>query len=190
MDFRQRPSARSRVYDEFTPPHELVQKDDEELFIINLTGFAKEQLSVQVKRRSRKVVITGERPLADGNRWCRLHKELTVPDCCNIRDVGAKFNDGVLCLSLPKLSFKSPRKEGKYEKEELSDTTEPEKRGLVAPARAMPELRLGDLKLKIGRLDFELYEVKQLAMALAGAVIAAGALGMYMHHKLAQTAER
>ncbi|XP_042391987.1 uncharacterized protein LOC121983074 [Zingiber officinale] len=189
MDFRQRPAARRRVYDDFTPPHELVQKDDEELFIINLTGFAKEQLRVQVKRPSRKVVIIGERPLADGNRWSRLHKEFSVPDCCNIRGVGAKFNDGVLCLSLPKLSFKSPPKEEKYEKDKFGDTTEPGKRGLDAPARAMPELRLGDWKLKVGRLDFELYEVKQLAMTLAGAVIVAGALGMYMHHKLAQTDE-
>ncbi|KAG6507647.1 hypothetical protein ZIOFF_032998 [Zingiber officinale] len=169
MDFRQRPAARRRVYDDFTPPHELVQKDDEELFIINLTGFAKEQLRVQVKRPSRKVVIIGERPLADGNRWSRLHKEFSVPDCCNIRGVGAKFNDGVLCLSLPKLSFKSPPKEEKYEKDKFGDTTEPGKRGLDAPARAMPELRLGDWKLKVGRLDFELYEVKQLAMTLAGA---------------------
>ncbi|RZR85352.1 hypothetical protein BHM03_00012314 [Ensete ventricosum] len=50
-------------------------------------------------------VISGERPVAD-NRWTRFLKELQVPDYCNVSEIKAKFEDGLLYIIKPILVAK------------------------------------------------------------------------------------
>ena len=64
-------------------------------------GFKKEQLRVQVDNYG-NLRTSGERPL-NGNRWCRFRKEFRVPDNCNASEIRAKFENGILSITLPKL---------------------------------------------------------------------------------------
>jgi len=59
--------------------------------------------------------ITGERPLgADGSRWRRFHKEFQVPDTCDAAAIRARLDkDGILLITMPKLSTPAPAEEPK-----------------------------------------------------------------------------
>ena len=59
--------------------------------------------------------ITGERSLdADGRRWRRFHKEFQVPDTCDPAAIRARLDkDGILLITMPKLSTPAPAEEPK-----------------------------------------------------------------------------
>ncbi|RWW19463.1 hypothetical protein GW17_00016484 [Ensete ventricosum] len=67
-------------------------------------------------------VISGERPVAD-NRWTRFLKELQVPDYCNVSEIKAKFEDGLLYIIKPILVAKPSTDEEAGKDPETSATT-------------------------------------------------------------------
>ncbi|CAM0871332.1 unnamed protein product [Alopecurus aequalis] len=103
--------AAARTYIDFVPSHELVEETRQTL-VVNLPGFRKEHLRVQVDNYGR-LRISGERPLkADGgNQWSRFHKDIQVPDGCDAGGISARFEkDGVLHIIMPLLSSVDLRK--------------------------------------------------------------------------------
>ncbi|CAL9775092.1 unnamed protein product [Musa acuminata subsp. burmannicoides] len=63
-------------------------------------GFKKEELKVLVDT-SRKLTISGERALRDG-QWRRFLRSFQLPKHCNIGELGAKFDQEILYVILPK----------------------------------------------------------------------------------------
>lgn len=63
-------------------------------------GFKKEELKVLVDT-SRKLTISGERALRDG-QWRRFLMSVQLPKHCNIKELGAKFDQEILYVTLPK----------------------------------------------------------------------------------------
>ncbi|CAM0871334.1 unnamed protein product [Alopecurus aequalis] len=98
--------AAARTYVDFVPSHELVEDSKKHTLVLNLPGFRKEHLRVQIDNYGR-LRVSGERPLeADGgNQWSRFRKDIQVPDNCDAGGIRARFEkDGVLHITMPLLS--------------------------------------------------------------------------------------
>ncbi|CAL9129771.1 unnamed protein product, partial [Musa acuminata var. zebrina] len=70
------------------------------LFFCIHVDFNREQIKLQIDDYG-KLKISGERPLIN-DRWKRFLKEFYVPDYCNVSDISAKFENGLLRIILPK----------------------------------------------------------------------------------------
>lgn len=57
-------------------------------------------MRVQVDN-NRNLKVSGERPL-DNNRSSRFYKEVPIPENCDLNDLRARFEQGILYISVPK----------------------------------------------------------------------------------------
>ncbi|PKA50908.1 22.0 kDa heat shock protein [Apostasia shenzhenica] len=95
---------RQRIYEDLRPPEEWIAGATADTLIIKLPGFTKDQLKVQIDNTG-NLRTSGERPLQDGagGRWSRFQTEHRVPERCDLRGIRARFDDGILYITLPKL---------------------------------------------------------------------------------------
>ncbi|KAJ3702424.1 hypothetical protein LUZ61_006129 [Rhynchospora tenuis] len=101
MDARPGPAAGQRIYEEFVPSHDLAEGERADTLMIDVTGFKKEQIKVMIDNYG-KLRVTGERPQGD-NRWIRFRKDFQIPEDCNTTAIRAKFENGRVNITLPKL---------------------------------------------------------------------------------------
>ncbi|XBH57778.1 uncharacterized protein [Aegilops tauschii subsp. strangulata] len=95
--------AAARTYVDFVPSHELVEDAAKQTLVVNLPGFKKEHLRVQIDNYGR-LRVSGERPL-EGGQWSRFRKEFQVPEGCDAGGIRARFEkDGVLHVTMPRLT--------------------------------------------------------------------------------------
>ncbi|THU59267.1 hypothetical protein C4D60_Mb07t00330 [Musa balbisiana] len=71
--------------------------------------FKREQIKLQIDDYG-KIKISGERPLIN-DRWKRFLKEFYVPDYCNVGEISAKFENGLLRIILPKFVAQTSTKD-------------------------------------------------------------------------------
>lgn len=93
-----------RAYEDFVPPHNMVTEPATHTLSVDLTaaGYKKEHIRVQLVRSHGLVVVRGERPVA-GNRWSRFRLEFRVPDGCDLKGIHARFEGGVVRVTMPGL---------------------------------------------------------------------------------------
>uniref|UniRef100_A0ACD5WFC5 Uncharacterized protein n=1 Tax=Avena sativa TaxID=4498 RepID=A0ACD5WFC5_AVESA len=95
--------ASARTYLDFMPSHDLVEETDKQTLVLNLPGFKKEHLKVQIDNYGR-LRVSGERPV-EGSQWSRFRKDIQVSDGCDAGGIRARFEkDGVLRITMPRLS--------------------------------------------------------------------------------------
>lgn len=95
--------AAARTYVDFVPSHDLVEETKKQILVVNLPGFKKEHLRVQIDNYGR-LRISGERPI-EGTQWSRFRKDIQVPEGCDAGGIRARFEkDGVLHITMPRLS--------------------------------------------------------------------------------------
>ncbi|KAM3315353.1 hypothetical protein ACQJBY_033838 [Aegilops geniculata] len=95
--------AAARTYVDFVPSHDLVEDAAKQTLVVNLPGFKKEHLRVQIDNYGR-LRVSGERPL-EGTQWSRFRKEFQVPEGCDAGGIRARFEkDGVLHVTMPRLA--------------------------------------------------------------------------------------
>ncbi|XP_044378133.1 inactive protein RESTRICTED TEV MOVEMENT 2 [Triticum aestivum] len=95
--------AAARTYVDFVPSHDLVEDTGKHTLVVNLPGFKKEHLRVQIDNYGR-LRVSGERPL-EGTQWSRFRKEFQVPEGCDAGGIRARFEkDGVLNVTMPRLT--------------------------------------------------------------------------------------
>ncbi|XP_062172383.1 inactive protein RESTRICTED TEV MOVEMENT 2-like [Alnus glutinosa] len=94
-------AAANRVYEDFDPPSNWASEPEHDTLILELPGFKKEQLRVQVTS-NRSLKITGERSLGN-NKWRRFQKEFPVPSNVDPNSITAKFEGGMLYVKHPKV---------------------------------------------------------------------------------------
>ncbi|KAL3349346.1 hypothetical protein AABB24_022466, partial [Solanum stoloniferum] len=93
-----RPAARP-VYEDFRPVYERHQDEEAEKLIVYLPGFMKE--SIRVSTEGKNIVrVRGER-FVGGNTWHRFQEDFQAPDDCNMRGIHAKFENGILIITMP-----------------------------------------------------------------------------------------
>ena len=78
----------------------LTSLADPELGMWLAAGYRKEHIRVQMVHSHRRLVVRGERPVA-GNRWSRFRLELRVPDGCDAKAIHARFENGVVRVTMP-----------------------------------------------------------------------------------------
>ncbi|XP_078164607.1 uncharacterized protein LOC144559456 [Carex rostrata] len=101
MDARPGPAVSQRIFNDIVPPHDLTQGDRADTIIIDVTGFKKEQIKIQIDNFG-KLKVNGERPLGE-NKWVRFGKDFQTPENCNKSQIRAKFENGRVHITLPKL---------------------------------------------------------------------------------------
>ncbi|KAL3327871.1 hypothetical protein AABB24_035505 [Solanum stoloniferum] len=101
-------AASNQVYEDFVPTTELVQEQDSDTLLLDLTGFRKEQVRVQLTRTG-VVKISGQRPVAE-SKWLRFQKDFPVSQNCDKTKISAKFENGILYVKQPKLITTSSEK--------------------------------------------------------------------------------
>ncbi|PAN47188.1 hypothetical protein PAHAL_9G240900 [Panicum hallii] len=94
--------SNGRVFEDFVPPHSMVREPATHTLTVDLTaaGYKKEHIRVQMVHSHRRLLVRGERPVA-GNRWSRFRLELRVPDGCNAKAIHARFENGVVRVTMP-----------------------------------------------------------------------------------------
>ncbi|PHU03518.1 hypothetical protein BC332_28769 [Capsicum chinense] len=113
----------TQVYEDFVPTTELVQELDSDTLLLDLTGFKKEQVRVQLTKTG-ILKISGQRPVAGQNKWLRFQKDFPVSENCDKTKISAKFENGILYVKQPKLITSS---EKKGEELPSSDAQQPKK---------------------------------------------------------------
>ncbi|KAH0635618.1 hypothetical protein KY290_036031 [Solanum tuberosum] len=101
-------AAPNQVYEDFVPTTELVQEEDSDTLLLDLTGFKKEQVRVQLTRTG-VVKISGQRPVAE-SKWLRFQKDFPISQNCDKTKISAKFEHGILYVKQPKLITTSSEK--------------------------------------------------------------------------------
>ncbi|CAO2827022.1 unnamed protein product [Amaranthus hypochondriacus] len=92
----------SPSYTDFEPACELKDEEGQQILIIHLPDFKKEQLRVQVNKEG-TLKVSGERTTTlDGNNKRRFVKETKVPNGCAINSIKARFSNGCLQVIMPK----------------------------------------------------------------------------------------
>ncbi|KAI4992931.1 hypothetical protein ZWY2020_007244 [Hordeum vulgare] len=95
--------AAARTYVDFVPSHDLLEDNRKHTLVVNLPGFKKEHLRVQIDNYG-LLRVSGERPL-EGGQWSRFRKEFQIPEGCDAGGIRARFDkDGVLHLTMPRLT--------------------------------------------------------------------------------------
>ncbi|KAL3537792.1 hypothetical protein ACH5RR_001158 [Cinchona calisaya] len=87
------------VYEDFRPISEWQQDEESDILVILLPGFMRQHLNVSTEGKN-IVIVRGER-LVTGNKWNRFQKDYQVPEACNIRIVHARFEGGILTITMP-----------------------------------------------------------------------------------------
>ncbi|CAA0831465.1 HSP20-like chaperones superfamily protein [Striga hermonthica] len=94
------------VYEDFRPVSEWKQDDESHILNIYLPGFMKEQIRVSTEGQN-IIRVRGER-LVGGNKWSRFLEEFQVPEDGVMNSIRAKFQGGVLAITVPKRLDEKP----------------------------------------------------------------------------------
>ncbi|XP_059315002.1 inactive protein RESTRICTED TEV MOVEMENT 2-like [Lycium ferocissimum] len=97
----------TQVYEDFVPTTELVQEQDSDTHLLNLTGFKKEQVRVQLTGTA-ILKISGQKPVV---RQLRFQKDFPVSENCDKTKISAEFENGILYVKQPKLITSSDKKD-------------------------------------------------------------------------------
>ncbi|XP_059281394.1 inactive protein RESTRICTED TEV MOVEMENT 2-like [Lycium ferocissimum] len=111
----------SRIYEDFVPSSEVVHGKDYDTLLLNLPGFKKEEVKVQLCKSTGILKISGQRPV---NKLLSFQKEIPVSTNCDKSKISAKLVNGILYIKHPKLIIRSSSK--KKDKELPPSTSEPE----------------------------------------------------------------
>ncbi|KAK6804761.1 hypothetical protein RDI58_002545 [Solanum bulbocastanum] len=96
---RASPPVALPVYKDFKPVSERHQDEEAEKLILHLPGFMKESIRVMTEGKN-TVRVRGERYVG-GNTWHRFQEDFQAPDDCNVGGIHAKFENGVLIITMP-----------------------------------------------------------------------------------------
>ncbi|MED6109580.1 hypothetical protein PIB30_034987 [Stylosanthes scabra] len=105
--FRTHQSVR-RIYETLQPKSEMKETPEAFLLHVYLPGYTKERIKITFVGSSRKVKVSGERPI-QGNKWSRFDQSYPVPENCNPEALQAKFEVGTLILTMPKIPQEKTR---------------------------------------------------------------------------------
>lgn len=107
------------VYEDFKPVSEWKHEEAVDILLYHLPGFVKEQIRILAESRG-ILRVRGERSTI-GNKWSRFQEEVLVPEDCNMSEIRAKFEGGILQITMPKKMINTHQKH--IPKEQLEPPT-------------------------------------------------------------------
>ncbi|KAI5016169.1 hypothetical protein ZWY2020_006021 [Hordeum vulgare] len=90
---------RSRVVAEVDPRSEWVYGDEFDTLIVDVSGFGRDQLKVQVEPPG-SLKISGERAVNGGRQWCHFLKRFDLPGVCDAAAIKVQLDKGVLYVQV------------------------------------------------------------------------------------------
>ncbi|CAI9112278.1 OLC1v1012699C1 [Oldenlandia corymbosa var. corymbosa] len=90
------------VFEDFTPSSGLTEDSDSYCLIIDLPGFKKDEVKLQVDDNGH-IIVSGERQVNE-MKHVRFQQSYKVPEKSNIEETTAKFEDDILYIVIPKLT--------------------------------------------------------------------------------------
>ncbi|KAI4332824.1 hypothetical protein L6164_017701 [Bauhinia variegata] len=122
------------VYEEFQPQTEIIERPETYLLKVFLPGFTKDQVKIKYIGSSRMISISGERPIEGGKRWSRVEQQFHAPENFNEQRLGAKFDVGILTITMPKkfITPDVPKEEPKTSEDTTPSVEEPKEPSLGA----------------------------------------------------------
>lgn len=124
------------VYEDFKPLSEWQQDDESHVLNIYLPGFMKEQVRITTEGRN-TVRVRGERLVA-GNKWSRFLEDYQVPENGEMNSVRAKFQGGILRVTVPKEGVGKPQDALPPETRDVDEI-----RKQPTPQKAIPQVKDG-----------------------------------------------
>ncbi|XP_016452953.1 uncharacterized protein LOC107777447 [Nicotiana tabacum] len=109
------------IYEDFVPTSKLVQEELSDTLHLNIPGFKKEQVRVQLTKTG-ILKISGQRPIGQ-NKWQRFQKDFPVAENCDKSKISAKFENGILHVKQPKLITSTLKKDKELPASEAENTT-------------------------------------------------------------------
>ncbi|KAA8544405.1 hypothetical protein F0562_022417 [Nyssa sinensis] len=101
MEDGKQQAVSTREYVDFEPSIDWSFEEDCDTLLLNLPGFKKEHLRVQLLP-TRTLKISGERQVRN-NKWSRFVKDFLLSEHCNVDKITAIYTDGVLYVKQPKI---------------------------------------------------------------------------------------
>ncbi|XP_049406732.1 inactive protein RESTRICTED TEV MOVEMENT 2-like [Solanum stenotomum] len=96
--------SNSRIYEDFMPTSELVHGKDYDTLLLNLPGFKKEEVKIQLCKKTGILKINGQRPV---NKFLSFQKDIPVSKNCDKSNINARLVNGILYVKHPKLIISS-----------------------------------------------------------------------------------
>ncbi|XP_049353178.1 inactive protein RESTRICTED TEV MOVEMENT 2-like [Solanum verrucosum] len=96
--------SNSRIYEDFMPTSELVHGKDYDTLLLNLPGFKKEEVKIQLCKKKGILKINGQRPV---NKFLSFQKDIPVSKNCDKSKINARLVNGILYVKHPKLIISS-----------------------------------------------------------------------------------
>ncbi|XP_004228874.1 inactive protein RESTRICTED TEV MOVEMENT 2-like [Solanum lycopersicum] len=100
--------SNSRIHEDFMPTSELVHGKDYDTLLLNLPGFKKEEVKIQLCKRTGILKINGQRPV---NKFLSFQKDIPVSKDCDKSKINARLVNGILYVRHPKLIISSQKYE-------------------------------------------------------------------------------
>lgn len=129
------------VYEDFKPTSEWKHEDGADIILYHLPGFAKEQIRIIAESKG-ILRVRGER-LVTSNRWSRFQEEVVVPKDCNMSEIRAKFEGGILRIMMPKKAITTDKKNPIDERSSTTSNEPPTSSTVARPnlqTKPQPEL--------------------------------------------------
>ncbi|XP_010242443.1 PREDICTED: inactive protein RESTRICTED TEV MOVEMENT 2-like [Nelumbo nucifera] len=121
----QRSYSRQFVYEDFQPSSDWTQDSECHILLVDLPGFKKEELKLQVDNLG-KITVGGERWLGEG-KYSRFKQVFSLPEDADADKIKGKFDCGLLFVIIPKKA-KEVKEETKKQEQESATETEEEER--------------------------------------------------------------
>ncbi|PAN47187.1 hypothetical protein PAHAL_9G240800 [Panicum hallii] len=95
-------ARRPRVLAEIDPHSEWVRGPEFDTLVVDVTGFGKDHLKVQVEP-SGSLKVSGERAVDGGGRqWCHFTKRFDLPAACDAAEIKVQLDKGMLYVQVPR----------------------------------------------------------------------------------------
>ncbi|KAL2461044.1 inactive protein RESTRICTED TEV MOVEMENT 2 [Abeliophyllum distichum] len=132
------------VYEDLKPASEWLEDDDSYNLIIQVPGFMREQLKVSTEDE-KTIRVRGERLVA-GNKWSRFQEDFQIPDNTELTSVRAKYDSGILTITVPRKNIAgktlaTKKEENKASQETLTPRQKAQDRVLPPKTTGMTTLR-------------------------------------------------
>ncbi|XP_024970768.1 inactive protein RESTRICTED TEV MOVEMENT 2-like [Cynara cardunculus var. scolymus] len=98
--FADRKSSSSLAFEEFVPPSAWTEDSTCHYLLVDLPGFKRHELKLQVDNQTR-IVVSGERQVRE-NKYKRFEQSFELPKNADIEKITGKLDGEILYISVPK----------------------------------------------------------------------------------------
>ncbi|KAJ4959621.1 hypothetical protein NE237_019531 [Protea cynaroides] len=97
----ERANMREDVYEDFQPTADWTEDANNHVLLIDLPGFNKKELKIEVDTNTDRLTVSGQRKLSE-NIYKRFKQDYSLPIDADVNKISGKFEGGLLFVIIPK----------------------------------------------------------------------------------------